>query len=209
MDSINDYEELKNASPESVKFHGSQKGIPHMLVNMINAMPFWNVEPAAYTGNIKVIYECFQDCLNADKRPRRKNTLTKPGLVALNTIFFDSDYREFFNRLLFMILQRQDELVFPPHHNDPLCWTDDQDNRVVNGAEVPADLVVLKNNQAIVLKEQLPPRKYWITIERLDRYYAIDSNRPVFVGSGWAYALLLDYGTREQFNINLLSGDPL
>ncbi len=212
MDSINDYDELNKADPETVRFHSTFKGIPKMLIRLINSLPFWNVHEDEYakrlTGNARVLFECVKDCIDRDPRTHRGEMLKKPLYAGLFTYFDDSDFREFGNRLLFLILQRQDEFVFPPHHLDPGCWTDDAGNRSTKGVVIPVDVVVGRDDHLVVLKEQLPPRYYWLTIEDSDKYYGIDSNRPVWVGSGWAYPLLIDYGTRDQFNENLLFGDP-
>ncbi len=213
MDSINDYDELATADPETVKFHSTFKAIPRMIIWAMEKLPFWNVNEEEYakhlTGNPRIIYEIIRDCLNADRRTHRKGLLTKPLLGGTFIYAFDSDFREFMNRAIFMAFQRQDEFVFPPHHLDPSCWTDDEGNRSTKGVEIPAALVVARDDRHVILMEQLPPRYYWLTIEGSNRYYGIDSNRPVWVGTGWAYPLLIDYGTRDQFNENLLFGDPL
>jgi len=189
MDSINNYDELEKADPETVRFHSTFKGIPRMLIRMINNLPFWNVHEDEYAkrliGNAKVLYECVKDCIDKDPRNHRVEMLKKLLYAGIFTYFGDSDFREFGNRLLFLILQRQDEFFIPPHHLDPSCWTDDAGDRSIKGVEVPVDQVIHKTDTYIVLKVQLPPQYYWLTIEDSDRYYGIDSNRPIWAGLGW------------------------
>lgn len=209
MDAINSKEEMETRDGESFRFQITFKAIARMLIKYL---PFGRVDENTYVpllkGNARVFYEIFREWQTLDPRQHRKDILSKPLLIGITVYFFDSDFREVFNYMLSRVIQRQDELRFPPHHLDPGTWTRDDGERTTPGCGVHRIGIVRALPDMIVLKDLLPVRNYWITIEpEKTRYYAINSNHPIWVGDGWGYPLLIDYGDKEEFNRNLLLGD--
>ena len=211
MDSINDADEMANASPDTFGFHITFKAIARMLIKYL---PFGKTNEEQYAphlrGNARVFYEIIKEWQKHDQRQHRKDILTKPLLIGCSVYFFDSDFREVFDFMLWRLIQRQDELTFPPHHLDPGTWTHgDEGDRTTPGLGISHEAVIRQTGDMIILNRILPPRQYWITIEPgKTRYYATNTNRPVWCGDGWGYPILADYGNEEQFNQNLIMGDP-
>jgi hypothetical protein len=114
MDSINTKEEMESVSPDTIKFHGTFKSIARMLIKYL---PFGNANEEQYApllkGNARVFYEIIKEWQKFDKRQHRKDILSKPLLIGCSVYFFDSDFREVFDFMLWRIIQRQDELTFP------------------------------------------------------------------------------------------------
>ena len=210
MESLNTEEEMKTADQDTVRFHTTFKSIARMLIKYL---PFGNTNEEQYApmlkGNARVFYEIIKEWQLLDNRQHRKDILTKPLLIGTSVYFFDSDFREVFDFILWRLLQRQGELTFPPHHLDPGTWTRDDDTRTTPGLGVSHDAIVRIEEGLIVVKQILPVRQYWITIEpEKSRYYAVNTNAPVWCGDGWGYPLIFDYGNEREFNKNLLLGDP-
>lgn len=209
MDSLNNDEEMRTTDQKSVRFHTTFKSIARMLIKYL---PFGDASEDQYApqlkGNARVFYEIIKEWMHLDTRQHRKDILAKPLLIGTFIYFFDSDFREVLNFMAWRLLQRQDELIFPPHHLDPGTWTKDDDNRVTPGCGISKEAVVRIQENIVVLSQQLPVRNYWLTIEpEKARYFAIDSNRPIWCGDGWGYPILIDYGSQEGFNKNVLLGD--
>jgi hypothetical protein len=211
MDSINTKEEMESVSPDTIKFHSTFKSIARMLIKYL---PFGNTNEKQYApqlkGNARVFYEIIKEWQKFDKRQHRKDILSKPLLIGVSVYFFDSDFREVFDFMLSQVLQRQDEFTFPPHHLDPGTWTCDDATRTTPGCGVSHEVVVRQTNNMIILNQILPVRQYWLTIEpERTRYYATNTNHPIWCGDGWGYPLLADYGTEDQFRRDILMGDPV
>jgi hypothetical protein len=212
IDSINNKEEMESVSLDTIKFHGTFKSIARMLIKYL---PFGNTNEEQYApllkGNARVFYEIIKEWQALDKRQHRKDILSKPLLIGTSVYFFNSDFREVLNFMMWRLIQRQGELVFPPHHLDPGTWcTGDGGDRVTPGCGVSHEAVIRHTGSMIILNQILPVRQYWITIEpEKARYYATNTNRPVWCGDGWGYKILGDYGTEEQFNQRIIMGDPI
>ena len=206
MDPFNSKEQMESASPDTLKFHSTFKAIARM---MIKYLPFAKVDEERYApalvGNAKVLYEIIKEWETHDSRTHRKDILTKPLLVGLFTYFFDSDFREVFNFMIWRVIQRQGELFFPPGHLDPSAWTDDSGQRNVKGAKVPPGAVLQLLPYMVVLNIILPPQLYSLEID--GTYYGTNTNRPAWVGDGWAYPLLCTWGDEEAFRNRSVLGD--
>lgn len=206
MDPFNSREQMENASPDTVKFHSTFKAIARM---MIKYLPFAKVDEDRYAphlvGNAKVLYEIIKEWENHDPRTHRKDILTKPLMVGLFTYFFDSDFREVFNFMIWRVITRQDDFFFPPAHLDPSAWTDDQGIRNVKGARVRPEGIVEVRDYAVILKIVLPPQIYTLEINGI--FYATDSNRPAWVGDGWMYPLFCPWGDEAEYKERSVLGD--
>ena len=206
MKSINNKREMDEADPETIRFHFTFKAIARM---MIKYLPFANIDEETYaphlTGNALVLYQVIKEWQTLDARGHRKDILTKPLLVGLFTYFFDSDFREVFNYMIWRVIQRQDEFFFPPAHLDPSAWTNDKGERHVPGAKIPISAIVRKEPSMIVLGQVLPPGIYSFEIEGV--FYATNTNRPVWTGDGWAYQLICTWGTEEVYREVSVLGD--
>ena len=211
ISNINNYEELTTCSPETVKFHSTFKGIARMLIKYL---PFSQIDERTYAkhlkGNPKVFYEIIKKWESLDGRQHRKDVLTKPLKVGLFTMANDSDFREVFNFMAYELIQRRNELYFPPHHTDPTCWTNDKTNlRHTPGVYLTRDRVLVENTHSLVLNVRLPLRLYWCAIKpELNHFYAINSNHllPGIEGC-YTYAVLKDYGNEASFNGRIVMGD--
>jgi len=211
MEAINSKEEMENVTGTSYQFQITFKAIARMLIKYL---PFGRTNEEQYAphlkGNARVFYEIIKEWQQLDKRQHRKDILTKPLLIGCSVYFFDSDFREVFDFMLWRIIQRQDDLTFPPHHLDPGTWTNDEGERTTPGLGISRDVVVRQTGGMIILNQVLPVRQYWITIEpEKARYYATNTNRPVWCGDGWGYPILAEYVSEEQFRANILMGDPV
>lgn len=208
INSINNPEQLENANPETLKFHSTFKAIARMLIRYL---PFSKVDEEKYagllTGNALIFYEIIKEWQTHDTRTHRLGILTKPLLIGVFTYAFDSDFREVFNFMANRMFQRQDEFFFPPAQLDPSTWTNDEGKRTSRGAKVPPKAVIRRSPRSFVVDTILPPQLYWIAIG--DQYYATNTNRPAWVGDGWAYQILATWGSEEEFRKASVLGDLL
>lgn len=208
MSSINNPDQMNSATPETFRFHITFKAIARM---MIKYLPFANVDEERFaphlTGNAKVLYQIVKEWQGADTRTHRKDILTKPLLLGVFIYFFDSDFREVFN---FMLCRTHQEaargtLFFPPAHLDPTTWTNDAGERHAPGGNIVPEAVLQVTPTMFVVTKVLPPRLYWVKIG--ETYYATDTNRPVFLGDGWAYQIHATWGNEQEFRERSVLGD--
>jgi len=206
--SINNSSQIDDADPDTFRFHITFKAIARMLIKYL---PFTNVDEERFaphlTGNAKVLYQIINEWRGSDTREHRKGILTKPLLLGLFVYAFDSDFREVFNFMMHRVSQEASRgtLFFPPAHLDPSTWTDNAGKRHSPGGTISPDAIVQVSSNMFVTTKNLPPRLYWVKIN--DTYYATDTNRPVFVGDGWAYQIHATWGNEDEFKERSVLGD--
>ena len=114
--------------------------------------------------------------------------------------------------MIYKIIQNQHRFHFPPHHLDPDCWykdgtADTPAGRLTFGMVIPDCQVISADENVILVKEILPPKKYFASIEGIDHWVSINSNYPQYLNNGWAYRVLEVYGTQEELERKILVGD--
>jgi hypothetical protein len=216
---LNSKEGIEQSDGESFRFHVPWKGTLRMALKLVRIPPEWTT---GLTGNAKVLWEIFQDykkCegkteagdkLGASDAPaaqHRFDILSKIIPAAIIIYHQDSAYREVIDRMLYLIIQNQHRFKIPPHHLDPDAWFHDGTGRLTYGMVIPECQIVSADEHAIVVKEVLPPKKYFASIEGIDHWVSINSNFPQWCGTGWAYRVYDVYGTQVEMERKTLLGD--
>jgi len=222
---LNSKEGIETCDGESFRFHIPWKGTLRMALKLVRIPQEWTT---GLTGNAKVLWEiCVEDykrCegktqagdnLGASDAPaaqHRFDILSKVIPAGILIYFQDSAYREVGDRMLYLIIQNAHRFKFPPHHLDPDCWYKDRledrpAGRLTLGMIIPECQIVSADDHAIVVREVLPPKKYFASIEGIDHWVSIDSNRPVWTGTGWAYRVHAVYGTQSELEKRTLLGE--
>jgi len=133
---INNPEQLKNSSPESVWFHGSYKSLIRMFLELVGKR-LQTPQPwlDQMDGNMAVIrdiyYEYLQhetqttrkDC-NLRGQQDRKTVISSDVPFSLVVCNYDPNFAEVANWFLFQICQAYDAgmLTFDPYHINPNGW---------------------------------------------------------------------------------------
>ena len=225
---LNSKEGIETCDGESFRFHISWKGTLRMALKLVKIPQEWTT---GFTGNSKVLWEIFQDyrrcegkteagdkigACDAPAAQHRYDILSKVIPAALIIYHQDSAYREVIDRMLYLIIQNQHRFKFPPHHLDPDCWYKDalEDRpagRLTLGMVIPADQIIAADSNGIIVREILPPKKYFAGIEGEDHWVGINSNMPQWVsttqGGGWFYRIHTVYGTQEELQTKTLLGE--
>ena len=227
---LNSKEGIETCDGESFRFHIPWKGTLRMALKLVRIPPEWTT---GLTGNAKVLWEiCVEDykrCegkkqagdqLGASDAPaaqHRFDILSKVIPAGILIYFQDSAYREVGDRMLYLIIQNQHRFKFPPHHLDPDCWYKDalEDRpagRLTLGMVIPADQIIAADDKGILVREILPPKKYFAGIEGEDHWVGINSNMPLWVNTqqgpgGWFYRIHTVYGTQEELQKRTLLGE--
>lgn len=218
---INSKEGMDSVSPDAFKFNTTWKSGLRLALRFVKIPEDYTKQ---FTGNAKVLWEIFKDyrvCEGISEKPsddlhpnsapqakHRYDILSKAIPAAIIIYFFDSAYREVGDRFLYLIIQNQHRFKFPPHHIDSSAWFRAETNtRHTPGVVIPGSQIVSADENAIVVREVLPPKKYFASIEGIDHWVSIDSNRPVWAGTGWAYHVHAVYGTAEELETKTLLGE--
>jgi len=227
---LNSKEGVETCDGESFRFHIPWKGTLRMALKLVRIPQEWTT---GLTGNAKVLWEiCVEDykrCegkkqagdqLGASDAPaaqHRFDILSKVIPAGILIYFQDSAYREVGDRMLYLIIQNQHRFKFPPHHLDPDCWYKDalEDRpagRLTLGMVIPADQIIAADDKGILVREILPPKKYFAGIEGEDHWVGINSNMPLWVNTqqgpgGWFYRIHTVYGTQEELQKRTLLGE--
>ena len=221
---LNSKEGVESCDGQSFRFHIPWKGTLRFALKLVTIPPEWT---EGLTGNAKVLWDIFQDYKNCEGKAQagdalgandtsaaqhRFDILSKVIPAAIIIYFQDSAYREVADRMLWQLIQRRGLLHFPPHHLDPDCWyhdatADKPSGRLTLGMVIPECQIVSADNNAIVVKEILPPKKYFASIEGIDYWVSINSNYPQWTDTGWAYPVYAVYGTQEELEQKTLLGE--
>jgi hypothetical protein len=221
---LNSKEGVEQCDGESFKFHIPWKGTLRMVLNLVKIPEEWTKN---LDQNSMILWEIFEDykrCegltvaggkLGANDAPaqqHRYDILSKVIPAGIIIPAHDSAYLEPRDRFLWMIIQNQHRFKFLPHRLDPDCWYHDAHDgepagRRMFGMIIPECQIVSADDHAIVVREVLPPKKYFASIEGIDHWVSIDSNRPVWAGTGWAYKVHAIYGTQEELQKKTLLGE--
>ena len=227
MQFINSDDGIKHADPESFRFNTSLMAGFRLALRFIKVPDY----SGQMTGNAKILWDIFEDYKKCEGKvlagddlhpehalpaQHRFDILSRGIAIAIYKYFFDSAYREVGDRILYLVIQNGHKFKFPPHHLDPDCWCKDAigedlkngpGNRITPGVIIPECQVVSADDHAIVVREVLPPKKYFGSIEGMDHWVSIDSNRPQWVGTGWAYRIYAVYGTQSELETKTLLGE--
>jgi len=221
---LNSKEGIETCDGESFRFHIPWKGTLRMALKLVRIPQEWTT---GLTGNAKVLWEIFQDyrkcegkteagdkigACDAPAAQHRFDILSKVIPAAIIIYHQDSAYREVIDRMLYLIIQNQHRFKIPPHHLDPDAWykdgtADKPAGRLMFGMVIPESQIVSADDNAIVVQDVLPPKKYFASIEGIDHWISLNTNSPVWAGTGWAYKVLEVYGTQEQMERKTLLGD--
>jgi hypothetical protein len=215
---------LEAADKDSVRFHISWKGTIRYALKLVKIPPEWT---QGLTGNAAILWEAYEDykrCeglsvsgdhLGASDAPaaqHRFDILSKVIPAAIIIYYQDSAYREVADRMIWYLIQNRDRFKIPPHHLDPDCWYHDAKDgepagRLTPGVIIPKDEIVSADDNALVLKGKLPPKKYFASIEGIDHWVSINSNKPFAYGAGWGYRIYEVYGPEKEMVRKTLIGD--
>jgi hypothetical protein len=221
---LNSKEGIETCDGESFRFHIPWKGTLRMALKLVRIPPEWTT---GFTGNSKILWEIFQDyqkcegkteagdkigACDAPAAQHRFDILSKIIPAAIIIYHQDSAYREVIDRMLYLIIQNQYRFKIPPHHLDPDAWykdgtADKPAGRLTYGMVIPECQIVSADENAIVVREILQPKKYFASIEGIDHWVSLNTNYPQWVGNGWAYKVFCVYGPQSELERKTLLGD--
>ena len=216
---INDKAGMDSVSPEAFRFNTTWKAGLRLALRFVKVPESYSQQ---LTGNAKVLWDIFSEYRHAENKTEagenlstsipsqqhRFDILSKAIPAAIIVYFFDSAYREIGDFMLARIIQNQHRFRFPPHHLDPDCWYRDEDgHRITPGCIIPTANIISADDHAIVVKDVLPPKNYFASIEGIDHWVSLNTNFPQWVGDGWAYRVLEVYGTQEEMEHKTLTGE--
>jgi hypothetical protein len=134
---MNGDEDVKNATPDSFKFHGPFKSLVRMILAKVHTPQPWLDE---MTGNMAVLRDIYYQYLKHEKQTSRpgegselratqdrKTIISSAIPFSLAVAYYDPNYREVAEWFLYQICQAYErgELRFSPVHVFPECWYQD------------------------------------------------------------------------------------
>ncbi|MFA6336130.1 MAG: hypothetical protein WCX48_11395 [Bacteroidales bacterium] len=234
MEFINSQDGIERTDPETFKFNTVFMSGFRLALRFIK-IPDYHTQLTGNAKILWEVFEDYRKCEgkteagenlhpnSALAAQHRFDILSRGIPVAIFKYFFDSAYREVGDRMLWVLFQRRGEFRFPPHHLDPNCWYHDHfetladaskhpedpggGGRITYGVVIPECQIVSADERAIVVKEILEPKKYFASIENIDHWVSIDSNRPTWTGNGWGYPVYAVYGNQSELERKTLLGD--
>ena len=143
---VNNGEDVKNAGPEAVRFHGTYKSLMRMLLPKIKTPQHWLDE---MTGNFAVLRDIYYEYLEYEKQTQRpgeinlraqqdRKTIISSAVPFILTIsHYDPNYTEVAEWFIYRICQEYEagKFYFNPYHCLPESWYQDEKGRCPPPAE--------------------------------------------------------------------------
>ena len=147
---VNSAEDIEKSGADAFKFHSTFKSLMRMVIAAISRIKTPQPWVDGIDGNMGVIRDIYLEYLeheNQTQRPGessplradqdRKSIISTLFPFSLCVCFYDPNYTEVANWILFRICQEYDEgkFVFSPYHCLPEAWYQDEKGRMLPDAQ--------------------------------------------------------------------------